>query len=182
MAEPAQNTIEGTVEPHESAGLPQMDVGTFPSQLFWLVLTFGFLFVVLSRVTLPRIAGGLADRRGKIDGDLGTAEASRKSAADALSAYEAALAQARARAQGLAEENRKRVIAQVDQMKAAADAEAQKAMSAAESRIAAERSKAGAQVRASAAAAAADIVQRLTGIAVSADDAAAAVDATGKRG
>lgn len=180
MAEAA--TIEGTVEPGESAGLPQMDVESFPSQMFWLVITFGLLFVVLSKLTLPRIAGSIADRRGRIEGDLGAAEASRQGAANEQTAYETALAQARSRAQGLADENRKRVTAEIDALKAAAGTEAQSAMAAAEKRIAAERGKAESHIRSSAAEAAADIVERLIGVKVAGDDAAKAVDAAGKRG
>ena len=180
MAE--QATIEGTVEPAENAGLPQMDAETFPSQIFWLVITFGLLFVLLSKVTLPRIAGSIADRKSRIDGDLGAAEGSRKGAADAQTAYETALAQARARAGVLADENRKRVTGEIDKLKAAADAEAVGAMAAAEKRIAAERSKAETHIRASAAEAAADIVERLIGVKVTGEDAAKAVDSGGKRG
>ena len=55
---------------------------------------------LLSRVTLPKIASGLAARKSRIEGDLGAAERSKKDASDALSAYEAALAQARAKALG----------------------------------------------------------------------------------
>ena len=69
----AEGTTEGTVAPAEHAGLPQMDVGTFPSQIFWLVVTFGLLFLVLSRMTLPMIAGAIGaaaqpDRRRSGDG------------------------------------------------------------------------------------------------------------------
>ena len=161
--------------PAEHAGLPQMDISTFPSQVFWLVVTFGLLFLVLSRMTLPMIAGAIGARRNRIEGDLSTAESFRKDAANALAAYEAALAQARGKAHHLADENRKRIVAEIEQMKAAADAEAHASMAEAEKRIAGERGKAVTGVRAAAAEAAADIVQRLIGRTVSIEDAAAAV-------
>jgi len=178
----AEETIEGTAEPAEEAGLPQMNAETFPSQIFWLVVTFGLLFLVLWRKTLPMIAGAIGERRNRIEGDLGTAESMRKDAAGALAAYEAALAQARSRAHRHADENRKRVVQEIDRMKAAADAEAQTAMSAAENRIAAERTKAGAGVTAAAAEAASAIVERLIGTPVSVDEAAQAVTAVEAKG
>src|SRR4051812_47194675 len=129
MAAPGETTT-GTVQPEGRAGLPQMNVESFPSQLFWLVVTFGLLFIVLSRMTLPMIAGAIRQRRRRIEGDLATAETFRKDAAGALQSYESALASARTRAHQLADENKKRVVAEIDGMKAAADREAQNAMAA----------------------------------------------------
>lgn len=171
----ALKTTEGTAVPEGHAGLPQMNVGTFPSQIFWLVVTFGLLFLVLWRKTLPMIEGAIGQRRGRIEGDLGTAESFRKEAQAALAAYEAALAQARARAHQLADENRRSIVGEIDRLKAAADAETQNAFAIAERRIAVERGKALAGVRTAAAEAAAEIVERLIGVPVSAEDAAKAV-------
>ena len=178
----AEGTIEGTAEPAEHAGLPQMDVGTFPSQVFWLAITFGLLFLVLSRTTIPMIAGVIGARRNRIEGDLGTAESLRKDAANALAGYESALAGARSRALQLANENRKRVVTEIEQIKSQADATAQAVMADAERRIAAERARAVRGVKAAAADAAADIVQRLLGTPVSAEEAANAVAAVEKKG
>ena len=182
MAEPRETT-EGTGAPGGQAGvLPQMKVDTFPGQIFWLVVTFGLLFLVLWRKTLPMIEGAIGQRRGRIEGDLGTAEIFRKEAEGALAAYETALAQARARAHQLADENRKITVAEIDRLKAAADAEAQNAFGIAEKRIAAERGKALTGVKAAAAEAAAAIVERLIGVPVSAEDASKAVPAVEAKG
>lgn len=171
-----RETTEGTGAPGGHAGvLPQMKVDTFPGQIFWLAVTFGLLFLVLWRKTLPMIEGAIGQRRGRIEGDLATAETFRKDAQGALAAYEAALSQARARAHQLADENRKSVVGEIDRLKAAADAEAQKAFGIAETRIAAERGKALAGVKTAAADAAAEIVERLIGVRVSTEDAAKAI-------
>jgi len=174
----AAATIEGTESTGqpEEAGLPQMNPEHFAGQIFWLAITFGLLFVLLSRVTLPKIAGSLAARKNRIDGDLSAAERSRKDASDALADYETALAQARGRALAHADENRKRIVGEIESLKNAADAKAQEAMGKAEARIAAERTRAEGSIRSAAAEAAASIVERLLGVAVSGDEAAAAVD------
>ena len=178
----AEGTIEGTGAPEAHAGLPQMEVGTFSGQVFWLVLTFGFLFLVLWRVTLPMIGSAIGARRNQIEGDLETAENLRKDASAALAAYETALTQARGRAHQLADENKKRVVDEIAKLKAAADAEAQTAMAEAERRIAGERAKAVTGVSAAAAEAATEIVHRLLGATVSAEDARAAVAAVEAKG
>src|SRR5262245_41174027 len=171
---------EETVGHEPSGGLPQLDVETYPGQLFWLVITFGLLFILLSRVTLPRIAASIAARKNRIEGDLGAAERSKKDASDALAAYEAALAQARNKALAVADENRKRIVGEIDALKHRAEAKALDAMSKAEARIAAERTRAEGNIRSAAAEAAASIVERLLGIPVSGDEAMAAVDGAGK--
>jgi F-type H+-transporting ATPase subunit b len=175
MAANAHTT--GTTALAPSGGFPPFRIETFENQIFWLAITFSFLFIVLWRVAGPRIGGAIATRKGRIAGDFAQAEAHRKDAEAAHAAYETALAQARKRAQSLAEENRKRVQAEIDAAKAAAEASAQSAMAAAEASIHAVRQSALATVAKTAEAAAIAIVAHLTGETVSAQDAAAAVAA-----
>ena len=177
MAE-APETIEGTLangEAHAEVGLPQMNVDTYASQLFWLAITFGLLFLVLSRIAIPRIGGAIESRQRRITGDLDAAEHARDEADRSLQAYESALAAAKSRALGVAEENRKRIAAEVDKMKAEADAHAQKVTADAQARIAATCKQAEASVLAAASEAAADIVERLIGERIHAADAAKAM-------
>jgi len=162
--------------PHQSGGLPQMNPEWFASQIFWLVIAFGFLYFVLGRVAIPRIAGVIEERRDRIADDLDRAEQFRKESEGALKAYEVALAEARGRALALADENRRTVASELDRAKADADAQSQKTMAEAEARIAATREKAKTGIRAAAAEAAADVVARLIGETVGADEAARAVE------
>lgn len=183
MADNTQLT-QGTVANGEApkSGLPQMDTTTFPGQIFWLVVTFAFLFIVMSRVAIPRVGGAIGARRGRIEGDLGTAESLRKDAANTLAGYETALTAARSRALQVADENRKRIVAEIERMKAQADQVAQGATADAEKRIADERAKAAVSMKAAAAEAAADIVERLIGEKVSTADAERALDSGRTRG
>ena len=161
----------------EGAGFPPFKVETFPSQIFWLVITFTFLFVVLWRVAGPRIQGVIATRRDRINGDLAGAQTARGDAEAASAAYQSDLAGARGRAQALAEANRKTIIGEIDRAKAAADAKATADVAAAETRIAASRGEARGHVIKAAEDAAIQIVARLTGDSVSASEAADAVRA-----
>ena len=56
-----------------SGGLPQLNITTFPSQIFWLVVTLVVLFLLLSKVALPRIASVLEERADAIADDLDAA-------------------------------------------------------------------------------------------------------------
>jgi F-type H+-transporting ATPase subunit b len=174
MAEETAHTAT-TEAPKNEGGFPPFDTTTFPSQFFWLAISFAFLFTVLWRVAGPRINGAITNRRGAINGAIGEAGKARSDAEAAQAAYETALAGARARANALAEETRARLNAEIAKAKAQADTQAHDAMAAADARIAQTRETAKAHVKTAARDAAIAIVERLTGDKVSADDAAAAI-------
>ena len=161
----------------EGAGFPPFKTETFPSQIFWLAITFAFLFVVLWRVAGPGIKSAIVSRRGQIEGDLAKAQKHRTDAEGASAAYQAALSSARTRAQALAEENRKRISGEIERAKQEADAAAQADIAKAEARIAQSRGEARSHVSKAAQEAAIAIVSRLTGETVAADEAAGAVRA-----
>ncbi|HEU4548146.1 MAG TPA: hypothetical protein VFS01_00500, partial [Rhizomicrobium sp.] len=127
MAEEAPHTAATTEAPHQG-GFPPFDTTTFPSQLFWLVVTFAFLFTVLWKVAGPRINSAITQRRRAINGAIAGANAARSDAEAAEAAYRTALAGARARASALAEENRQAMNAEIAKAKAEADARAAAAM------------------------------------------------------
>jgi F-type H+-transporting ATPase subunit b len=174
MAEETAHTAT-TEAPKKEGGFPPFDTTTFPSQLFWLAITFAFLFTVLWRVAGPRINGAITNRRGAINGAIAQAGKARADAEAAQAKYEMALTKARTNANALAEETRQKLNAEIAKAKAEADASAHVAMAAADSRIAQTRETAKAAVTAAARDAAIAIVERLTGDKVSAEDAAAAI-------
>lgn len=99
--------------------MPQLDFSTFPSQIFWLIITFGLLYLILAKNFLPRIGSVLEQRRDTVDHDLMKAQQLREEAQQALEEYEEALVQARSDAQRLAQEVRDEIA------KIAAEQEAQ---------------------------------------------------------
>lgn len=107
----------------EKAGMPQLDFATFPNQIFWLVVALVVIYLVLSRVALPRIGGILADRQGAITNDIAAAEELKAKAEAAEKAYQQALVDARAEAQRIVAEARAEIQKEVDVATAHADAE-----------------------------------------------------------
>jgi F-type H+-transporting ATPase subunit b len=175
MAQAAPTTAATEAPAGHKGGFPPFDTATFPSQIFWLTVTFAFLFVVLWRLAGPRISGVIASRRGAIHADIEAAQKARGDAEAASAAYEAALNQARKRAGILAEETRQTLNAEIASGKAKADEAAAQAMAKANARIAATQEQARGAVAKAAEDAAIAIVARLTGETVSPADAAAAV-------
>jgi len=86
--------------------MPQLDITTYSTQIFWLVMTFGALFLVMWRIAVPRISDALEARQKRIDDNLAKAAEFKKDAEAAIAAYEMSLASARANAhQALADAN-----------------------------------------------------------------------------
>lgn len=141
----------------EAAGLPQLDIATFGNQIFWLLVTLVILYLVLSRVALPRIAAVLSDRQGAVTGDLMAAEEFKLKAREAEAAYDKALADARAEAQAIVAQNRAEIQAELDIAIAIAKADAEIAARTAESETRLN------QIRVSADASAREVAQDVTG-------------------
>jgi len=104
------------------AGLPQLDFSTFPNQIFWLLVTLVVVYLILTRVALPRIASVLSERKGAITNDLAVAEDLKAKAAEAEKAYEKALADARAEANEIVAKAKAEMQAELDAAIKKADA------------------------------------------------------------
>jgi F-type H+-transporting ATPase subunit b len=156
-------------------GFPPFDRETFASQFVWLAIFFIALYVLVAKVIQPRIGGILVARRKRVEDDLAEAAAHRKRADVALAAYEQALADARNRAQTVANETRDRLNAEAEKFRHALEAKLNAKLAEAEKTIIATKTAAMANVRGIATDAAAAIVQRLTGSAPPATAVEAAV-------
>jgi len=138
--------------------MPQLDYHTFAPQLVWLAITFVVLYVLMSRLALPKVRGAIEGRRRHLDGDLGRAAALKEEAEAALAAYQKTLAEARASAQETLRQTGERLAAE------AAERQRQLAATLAE-RIAAGKEQALGEIRGIAAEVGGAIVEKLTGAA-----------------
>ncbi|MGJ8609675.1 MAG: F0F1 ATP synthase subunit B', partial [Octadecabacter sp.] len=104
-------------------GMPQLDLGTFPNQIFWLVITLIVIYFIMSRVALPRIGAVLAERQGTITNDIAAAEELKQRAEEAEAAYDKALVDARGEATKIVDQAKAEIQADLDAQLATADAE-----------------------------------------------------------
>ncbi len=157
---------------------PPFQGSTFASQLVSLAIAFVALYLIVSRIALPRVGSVLDARQNKIDGDLAEAQKHRDESEAAMRAYEAELAGARSRAQAISAETREKLNAQSEAERKTLEERLAHKLGDAEKTIAATRASAMSNVRGIAADAAASIVQRLTGIAPDSKSVETAVDAS----
>ena len=129
-----------------SGGLPQFDLSTWSSQIFWLVVTFGLLYFVLAKFILPRIGEGISERGDRIADDLDAASRMQKEADQASVTYDRVMAAAKAKAHNIAETTRKSVTDGIEKDIEAAEAEFAKKQEVADERITASRNAAMAHV------------------------------------
>ncbi|WP_407048219.1 F0F1 ATP synthase subunit B [Methyloraptor flagellatus] len=180
MAETAHTTsteAHGGAAQHGGA-FPPFDPSTFPSQILWFALTFGVFFLLVSKLLVPRIGGIIETRRDRIVRDLGEAERLKAETDAAVAAYEKALAEARAKAQGIAAATHAELTAATEAKRAATEASLTAKLTDAEARIADIKAKAMADVDQIAIDTAETLVSTLIGTGVSREEVAAAVSAS----
>ena len=163
-----------------SGGLPQLDFSTWPTQIFWLIISFALAFVLMQRVVTPRIASVLEERHTRLDDDMQMARQATDEAENLRVAFEKKLAEARTEAS----DKTRATLAE-------AQAEAEKKNNAAAKRISTRLDKAEARIREARDAAmkelgdvatqgAIDAAATLAGIKITKTDAKKAVTAAAK--
>jgi F-type H+-transporting ATPase subunit b len=145
------------------APFPPFQKETFASQLVSLTIAFVALYLISSRLALPRVRKTIDDRQNAIEGDIAHAQKLKDESDAALKAYEDELAAARTRAQAIGNETRERLNAEADAERKALEKRLSIKLADAEKTIASTRTAAMSNVRGIASDAATAIVQQLTG-------------------
>jgi F-type H+-transporting ATPase subunit b len=151
------------VEGEHGGAFPPFDASNYPSQLLWLAITFGLFYLFLKKVVLPRLGGILEVRRDRIAQDLDTAARMKEDADAAVAAYEQELAEARGRANRIAQDARDAAKADAEAQRRRVEAGLDEKLAEAEAHIASIKSSAMQDVGVIAEEAAVTIVQRLVG-------------------
>ncbi len=162
---------------HQAGVFPPFDAHNFVPQIVWLVIIFGALYWLMSRIALPRVETILDARRTRIGTDLDDARRMQEQAHAAGEAYDRTLAEARSRAQALAQQTHDTLHAESEAKRHALEADLNAKLAAAEAQIAETRAGAMGNVAGIARDAAGTIVEHLTGKPASAEALSAAAAA-----
>jgi F-type H+-transporting ATPase subunit b len=174
----AKGTTAHTQADAHGRAFPPFEKDTFASQLVSLAVAFVALYLIVSRIALPRVGSLLDQRQDAIEGDLAAAQKLKDESDAALKAYESELAAARTRAQAISAETREKLNAASNAERKTLEERLTHKLVEAEKAIAATREAAMRNVRGIAAEAAAAIVQRLTGVVPDGKTIDGAVDAS----
>src|SRR5215471_5513708 len=156
--------------------MPQLDLSTFPSQVFWLAVIFVLLYLVMARLALPRVSAMIDARKARIEGDLERAAQMKAEAEAVMAAYERSLADARAQAQATLKQTMDRFAAEAAERQRKATETLAAETSVAEKRIAEAKAQALSGLRAVAIDVARTATRRLVGVDVDEASATSAVD------
>ena len=182
MAESHGNAKGSTAHTEADGGhkapFPPFQKDTFASQLVSLLIAFVALYLIVSRIALPRVGSVIDARQDAIEGDLAAAQKLKDESDAALKAYESDLAAARSRAQAISNETREKLNAASEAERKTLEDQLSAKLAQAEKTIAATRETAMSNVRGIAADAAGAIVQQLTGVLPDGNTLNSAVDAS----
>ena len=105
----------------ESGGMPQLNPEFWISQIFWLTLTFGTLYIILSKLILPKISANLELRKSQIQENIEAAEKQRKESETKLKEYDEIILKSRLKANDIFKDSREKVIKDINIKKGALD-------------------------------------------------------------
>ena len=119
----------------ESGGMPQLDPEYWLSQIFWLTVTFGLLFIILSKFVLPNISSNLENRKTQILNNIDIAEKQRDESENNIAEYEKIILKTKGDAKNLINEAKVKVIEEINKKKNLLDSEINKEISDTENEI-----------------------------------------------
>jgi len=157
------SSLPAWAEESDKGGLPQLDTSLFPEQLFWLAISFALLYVLMSRVALPRVANTQSTRKQIIASEIEAARTASETAKTTVAAVEKSLATARANAQANVSEMMAEVVKDASLRQAAQEKELMRRLHRAEADIAVTREAALKSIQSSATDLAAVAVEKILG-------------------
>jgi len=160
----------------ESGGMPQLNPEFWISQIFWLTITFGILYVVLSKLILPKISANLEIRKSQILGNIEAAEKQRKESELKIQEYEKIVQDSKNEAKNYFTQARKKILKDINLKKETIDKELNKEIEKAETEIQELRAKAPEKINKIAVETSTDLLQHLIGADVNSSSVSAIVE------
>ena len=165
----------------ESGGMPQLDPEFWISQIFWLVLTFGFLYIVLSKLILPKISANLELRKSQIQENIEAAEKQRESSEAKLKEYDDIISKSKLEANNIFKEARENVLKEINTKKETLDKQIDEEIKKVEQEINLLRKSASEKINKIAIETTSELLVKLIGTEVNNSSISAIVDDLSKR-
>ena len=165
----------------ESGGMPQLNPEFWVSQIFWLIITFGILYIVLSKFILPKISSNLELRKSQIQENIETAEKQREISEVKLKEYDEIILKSKLEAKNIFKNAREKVIKDINLKKETLDKQIDEEISNAEEEIKTLKKDATDKINKIAIETSSDLLKKLIGTEINNSSISAIVDDLSKK-
>ena len=165
-----------TVFAAESGGMPQLNPEFWISQIFWLIITFGILFIVLTKVILPKISDNLETRKSQILENIETADKQKEESQKKIEEYEKIILDSKLKAKNHFNEAREKILDNINKKRAALEKDLDQEIDGVEKELSDLRNKSGEKINKIAAETSAELIKELIGEEVNSSSIAAIVE------
>ena len=154
------------IQAAESGGMPQLDPEFWFSQIFWLIITFGILFLVLSKLILPKISDNLESRKSQVLDNLELAEKQRTESEEKIKEFENIILKSKIEAKNIFNESRKKLLDDINKKREKIEQELDKEVKIVEAEIEELKKKSPEKINKIAIEMSGDLVNQLIGASV----------------
>ena len=173
--------LTSLVESSESGGMPQLNPEFWFSQIFWLIIAFGFLFIVLSKFILPKISENLEERKSQILENIGAAEKQREASENKIKEYEKIIINSKNEAKNYYSKAREKILKDIYKKSKTLKNEINKEIKKAEKEISDLKNKSPEKINKIAVETSSDLVKQLIGVEVNNSSISAIVEDVSKK-
>jgi len=173
--------LTSLVESSENGGMPQLNPEFWFSQIFWLIIAFGFLFIVLSKFILPKISENLEERKSQILENIGAAEKQREASENKIKEYEKIIINSKNEAKNYYSKAREKILKDIYKKSKTLKNEINKEIKKAEKEISDLKNKSPEKINKIAVETSSDLVKQLIGVEVNNSSISAIVEDVSKK-
>ena len=168
-------------ESSESGGMPQLNPEFWFSQIFWLIITFGILFVILSKLILPKISENLEIRKSQISENIEAAEKEREESENKIKEYEKIILDSKNEAKNYFSKARGQILKDIDKKRETLKSEINEEIKKAEEEITDLKNKSPDKINKIVVETSSDLVKQLIGVEVNNSSISAIVEDISKK-
>ena len=170
-----------SVQSAESGGMPQLNPEFWVSQIFWLIVSFGSLLIVLSKIILPKISSNLETRKSQILENIETAEKQRIDSEKKIEEFEKIILESKVKAKNIINKNRHKIIEDINKKKEILEKEINEEIEIVEKEINDLRQKAPEKINIIAMETSIDLLKQVIGVEVNKSSVSAIVEDLSKK-
>ena len=171
----------GKVFAAESGGMPQLNPEFWVSQIFWLIITFGILYVILSKLILPKISANLESRKSQISDNIEAADKQREESEKKLNEYDLIIAKSKTEAKNIFNQAREKALKDINIKRDMLDKQIENEIKRVEDEINLLKKDAPIKINKIAIETSAELVQKLIGAEINNSSISAIVDDLSKK-